>query len=77
MDEAAAEGTRKGEPSPWTYAASRSGPTRASSTRQLPTDHDHAARPANIRVINRRERFLGCCLVHPNETVVQRAQPCP
>src|SRR5512138_3793757 len=26
MDEAAAEGTRKGEPSPWTYAASRSRP---------------------------------------------------
>ena len=33
-------------------------PTRAGSPRQLPTDHDYAARPANIRLINRRDRFL-------------------
>ena len=33
------------------------GRTRGVSPRQLPTDHDHAARPANIRVINRR---TGC-----------------
>ena len=32
-----------------------SGRTRDASPRQLPTDHDHAARPANIRVINRRD----------------------
>jgi hypothetical protein len=32
-----------------------SGRTRDVSPRQLPTDHDHAARPANIRVINRRD----------------------
>ena len=32
--------------------------TRARSPRQLPTDHDYAARPANIRLINRRESFL-------------------
>jgi hypothetical protein len=28
--------------------------TRATSQRQLPTDHDHATRLANIRLINRR-----------------------
>src|SRR5882724_6642317 len=36
--------------------------TRAASPRQLPTDHDHAARSArsaNIRVINRRRRSFG------------------
>ena len=32
--------------------------TRARSPRQLPTDHDYAARPANIRLINRRDSFL-------------------
>ena len=32
--------------------------TRARSPRQLPTDHDYAARPANIRLINRRASFL-------------------
>jgi len=31
------------------------GQTRVSSVRQLPTDHDYAARPANIRLINRRK----------------------
>ena len=33
-------------------------PTRVRSPRQLPTDHDYAARPANIRLINRRDSFL-------------------
>ena len=33
-------------------------PTRAGSPRQLPTDHDYAARPANIRLINRRKSDL-------------------
>jgi hypothetical protein len=33
-------------------------PTRAICPRQLPTNHDYAARPANIWVINRRDRFL-------------------
>jgi hypothetical protein len=32
--------------------------TRVSSVRQLPTDHDYAARPANIRLINRRKSDL-------------------
>ena len=32
--------------------------TRVRSPRQLPTDHDYAARPANIRLINRRVSFL-------------------
>ena len=31
---------------------------RRRSPRQLPTDHDYAARPANIRLINRRDGFL-------------------
>jgi hypothetical protein len=31
------------------------GQTRVPSVRQLPTDHDYAARPANIRLINRRK----------------------
>jgi hypothetical protein len=34
------------------------GRTRISSLRQLPTDHDYAARPANIRLINRRQSEL-------------------
>jgi len=34
------------------------GQTRVSSVRQLPTDHDYAARPANIRLINRRKSDL-------------------
>jgi len=34
------------------------GRTRVSSVRQLPTDHDYAARPANIRLINRRKSYL-------------------
>jgi len=41
----------------------------AASPRQLPTDHDHdggpSARSANIRVINRRERYLGRCSTRP------------
>jgi hypothetical protein len=34
------------------------GRTRVLSVRQLPTDHDYAARPANIRLINRRQSDL-------------------
>jgi hypothetical protein len=34
------------------------GRTRDTSLRQLPTDHDYAARPANIRLINRRQSDL-------------------
>jgi hypothetical protein len=34
------------------------GRTRGISLRQLPTDHDYAARPANIRLINRRQSDL-------------------
>ena len=34
------------------------GRTRVPSVRQLPTDHDYAARPANIRLINRRKSYL-------------------
>ena len=37
------------------YAERAPAPTRAFSPRQLPTDHGHAVKPANIRVINRRE----------------------
>jgi hypothetical protein len=39
-------------------------PTRVFSPRWLPTDHDYAARPADISVINRRDRCLDrrpCC----------------
>ena len=45
-------GTRKGESSISLRQALR--PTRDTSPRQLPTNHDHAARSTNIRVINRR-----------------------
>jgi hypothetical protein len=45
------------------YATGRTGWTRVSSPRQLPTNHDHAtgrsARLANIRVINRRCLLFG------------------
>ena len=50
-------GTRKGVPSKALCDTALAW-TRAPSERQLPTDHDHAARPANIRVINRRESHL-------------------
>jgi len=40
------------------------GRTRATSVRQLPTDHDYAARPANIRLINRRKSFLDRYLLY-------------
>ncbi len=55
-------GTRTGESScaPMRQADGR---TRDTSPRQLPTDHDYDgelhARSANIRLINRRQRFLG------------------
>jgi hypothetical protein len=32
--------------------------------RQLPTDHDYAARPANIRLINRRKSYLDRYLLY-------------
>jgi hypothetical protein len=50
-------GTRKGVPSNALCDTAQAW-TRASSQRQLPTDHDHAARPANISVINRRASHL-------------------
>ena len=40
------------------------GRTRVSSVRQLPTDHDYAARPANIRLINRRKGYLDRYLLY-------------
>jgi hypothetical protein len=40
------------------YATGLCGRTRAISVRRLPTDHDYAARPANIRLINRRKSYL-------------------
>ena len=43
------------------------GRTRASSLRQLPTDHDYAARPANIRLINRRQSDLDRYPLYPSK----------
>jgi hypothetical protein len=40
------------------------GRTRVTSVRQLPTDHDYAARPANIRLINRRKSYLDRYLLY-------------
>jgi hypothetical protein len=43
------------------------GRTRVSSVRQLPTDHDYAARPANIRLINRRKSDLDRYPLYPSK----------
>jgi hypothetical protein len=51
------------------------GQTRVSSVRQLPTDHDYAARPANIRLINRQKSDLDrypLCLQKENNTQHQQ-----
>ena len=54
--------TRNGEPSSSFYAAglaARSAPLVRDSSRRITTMR---LRPANIRVINRRESHLDCCL---------------
>lgn len=54
--------TRKGEPSSMFYAAglaARPAPLVRDSSRRITTMR---LRPANIRVINRRESHLDCCL---------------
>jgi len=65
-DRSWSRGTRKGVPSGLLCDTALAW-TRAPSLRQLPTDHDHAARPANIRVINRRASHLDCGLARFSE----------
>lgn len=52
-------------------------PTRDSSPRQLPTNHDHVGesmtRSTNIRLINRRDRFVDRCPLYWTRTTEEHA----
>jgi hypothetical protein len=55
-----AQGPRKGEPLLTFYAERFPNPTRASSPRQLPTDHDHAVPTREYQSDQSSRMLLGC-----------------